>query len=83
MLPTQGGAVGAEADLWKDGRSANVLRALSLVPDAVRGWFGVSGAQYLSMAEIMSPRPETARSLNRMQIEIVAARVSSHNECFY
>lgn len=83
MLPAQGGAIGEEADLWQDGRSANVLRALSLVPDAVRGWFGVSEAQYLSIPAIMSSRPDTGRSLNRMQMEIVAARVSSHNECFY
>ena len=83
MLPASGGAVGAEADLWRDGRSANVLRALSLVPDAVRGWFGVSAAQYLSIPAIMSSRVDTGRSINRMQMEIVAARVSSHNECFY
>ena len=83
MLPVQGGAVGKEADLWRDGRSANVLRAMSLVPDAVRGWFGVSEAQYLSIPQIMSSGLDTGRSINRMQMEIVAARVSSHNECFY
>lgn len=83
MLPAQGGAVGNEADLWPDGRSANVLRAMSLVPDAVRSWYGLSAAQYLSIPQIMSSRPDTGRSINRMQIEIVAARVSSHNECFY
>jgi hypothetical protein len=83
MLPEHGGAVGSESDLWPDGRSANVLRALSLVPEAVRGWVSVSGAQYLSMQQIMSPSAETGRALNRMQMEIVAGRVSSHNECFY
>ena len=83
MLPESGGAIGQESDLWPDGRSANVLRALSLVPDAVRGWLAVSNAQYLPMQIIMSASGETGRTLNRMQVEIVAGRVSSHNECFY
>ena len=83
MLPERGGAIGQESDLWPEGRTANVLRALSLVPDAVRGWVGVSKAQYLGLGQIMSNRLDTGRSLNRMQMEIVAGRVSSHNECFY
>lgn len=83
MLPERGGAIGSEADLWQDGRSANVLRALSLVPDAVRGWAGVGGAQYLPLQQVMAVSAETNRALNRMQMEIVAGRVSSHNECFY
>ncbi len=83
MLPERGGAIGRESDLWPDGRSANVLRALSLVPDAVRSWLTVSDAQYLSMPVVISGSLETGRTLNRMQVEIVAARVSSHNECFY
>ncbi len=83
MLPERGGAIGQESDLWPEGRTANVLRALSLVPDAVRGWVAVSMAQYLGMRQIMSSSLETGRSLNRMQMEIVAGRVSSHNECFY
>lgn len=48
MLPRDG-AVGAEADLWPSGFSANVLRAFSSVPDAVRDWMAIAGAQYLSM----------------------------------
>jgi len=83
MLPSRGGAIGRESDLWPDGRGANVLRALSLVPDAVRGWLTVSDAQYLPMPVIISVSGETNRTLSRMQVEIVAARVSSHNECFY
>jgi hypothetical protein len=83
MLPERGGAIGQESDLWPDGRSANVLRALSLVPDAVRDWLAVSDAQYLPTKLIMSAGSETGRSINRMQVEIVAGRVSSHNECFY
>ena len=72
-----------EGDLWPAGASANVVRALSQVPDAVREWLAISDAQYLPVEQIRNPGAETGRVLNRMQIEIVAARVSSHNECFY
>ena len=82
MLGT-GGATGKEADLWFVGRSVNVLRALSLVPDAVRSWRAVSEAQYLTLQKMMDFGGETGRTINRMQIELVAGRVSSINECFY
>ena len=84
MLPRKGGASGEEADLWPEGRGANVVRALSLVPDAVRGWFTVAAGQYLSiegMSQFSGALPD--RSIDRMQMEIVAGRVSSYNECFY
>lgn len=82
MLPGDG-ATGNEADLWSGNRSANVLRALSVVPDAVRDWLDIAGAQYLSiqgMGEFVQP---AGRALNRMQMELIAGRVSSYNECFY
>ncbi len=83
MLPENDGAVGQEADLWSNGRTANVLRALSLVPDAVRNWTHLSGGQYLGIKQVMMLKGDTGRSLNRMQMEIVAGRVSSISECFY
>ena len=82
MIPAQGN-VGREADLWPEGVDANVLRAFSVVPDAVRDWMLVSGAQYLSLPGMQIFAGDTGRSIDRMQIELVAARVSSHNECFY
>ena len=82
MLPAEG-ATGAEADLWPAGSNSNVLRALSLVPDAVRSWKSISNAQYLPFREILQFGGDTGRALNRMQIELVAGRVSSINECFY
>jgi len=72
-----------EADLWPKGRSANVARALSLVPDAVREWYALGDVQYLPMHLVVNFGAPTGRILNRMQMEIVAGRVSSHNECFY
>jgi len=81
MLP-EDGATGKEADLW-DNRTANVLRALSVVPDAVRGWFMVAAGQYLDMAGMMQFSGDHGRAINRMQMELVAGRVSAINECFY
>ena len=77
------GAVGPEADLWPSGRTANVARALTLVPDALRDWQQLGAAQYLSFKQMENMGKEKDRSLNRMQIEMIAGRVSSINECFY
>ena len=77
------GAVGAEADLWPPGRTANVVRALTLVPDALRDWRALATAQYLSFAGMQNFVQDPARAINRMQMELVAGRVSAINECFY
>lgn len=78
------GATGREVDLWQNGRTANVVRALTLVPNALREWRMVANEQYLSMKRMTQfSAPLEGRALNRMQIELVAGRVSSHNECFY
>lgn len=82
MIPTDG-ATGNEADLWPGGRSANVIRALSLVPDAVRDWLNLSAAQYLSVQKMVNMFKQPDRSIDRMQMELIAARVSAINECFY
>ena len=71
-----------ESDLWPP-PGANVVRALSQVPNAVREWVALSDTQYLPLPKVRDPGSDTDRILNRMQIEIVAGRVSSHNECFY
>lgn len=81
-VPLEGG-VGAEADLWIFGRAPNVLRALTLVPDALRDWRELSAAQYLSFAGMANFVKDDNRAINRMQMELVAGRVSSVNECFY
>ena len=82
MVPPEG-SVGEEADLWPPGRTANVVRALSVVPDAVRDWRALAAAQYLSFAGMGNFVKDDARSINRMQMELVAGRVSAVNECFY
>ncbi|NND68706.1 MAG: hypothetical protein HKN19_14050, partial [Halioglobus sp.] len=83
MVPSKGPFTERESGLWPSGRGANVLRALSLVPDAVRGWAAVAAAQYLALPGMMQFSGDLGRSIDRMQMEVVAGRVSSHNECFY
>lgn len=82
MVPVDG-ATGQESDLWEAGKTANVLRALTLVPNAMREWMMVGDEQYLSMNGMTRFGDMPGRSINRMQIEVVAGRVSSINECFY
>ena len=74
-------AEGPEADLYPDGFSPHIMQALSLVPDHVRVLQAESGSHYLDMADLTNPG--VGRDLDRMQMELVAARVSALNECFY
>jgi hypothetical protein len=76
-------AGGPEADLYPPAAIIpNIVRALSLVPGEVRALRRSSDAHYLPIAQIGDP---TARRgpLDRMQTELVAARVSALNQCFY
>ena len=82
MLPANG-AKGAESDLWHKDQTANVLRALTLVPNALRDWKALSTAQYLSIEGMGNFIGQKDRAINRMQMELIAGRVSSYNECFY
>ena len=69
----------ADAGAWvpiaRQGR-ANILRSLALVPSALDLFFGAFGTSYY-MA------PKTRFALARPQVELIAARVSAVNECFY
>jgi len=80
--PAQAGS--AESDLFfKRGplRAAYVMRALTLAPNEVRAWMELSAAQYLSPARMT--RLDTGRAIDRVQMELVAGRVSALNHCFY
>jgi hypothetical protein len=75
-------ARGPDADVYGDGGfMPNIMRALSLVPGEVRMLRRLAGTHYLPVEQI--PDPTARRALDRMQIELVAARVSALNECFY
>jgi len=84
MLPN-GRATGPEADLWGEspgGRTGNVIRALSLVPDEVRTLKDLSAAHYMTTLEMMDLR-SPRHSLDRRQVELIAGRVSAVRGCFY
>ncbi len=74
-------ATGPEAELYDADFVPNIARALSLVPDHVRLLQEESTSHYMSMADI--PDPGVRRHIDRLQMELVAARVSAMNECFY
>ena len=59
------------------------LRAMSLVPDAVRCLNEQSRAYYMPVADVADPSTNGGKTLTRQQIELVAGRVSLLNECFY
>ena len=63
-------------------RPANVISALSLVPDNVRWLNDQFAAHYLSWTE-MGEIDKQHRTLTRPQLELLATRVSALNECFY
>jgi hypothetical protein len=75
-------ARGPEKGLYAGMPAGNVLKAMSLVPDAVRQLYDLSAAHYLPLQEMMSFDTKL-RALSRAQIELVAGRVSALNACFY
>ena len=82
MLPPDGDT-GNEAGIWPGQRSANVLRAFTLVPDAFREWLALSNVQYIPVENMANMFKPDGRSIDRMQIELIAGRVSAINQCFY
>jgi hypothetical protein len=73
---------GPESDLWEN-HAGNVIRALSLVPDEVRDMLDLLGVHYLNNTEIWNVKDAPQGTISRIQTEVVAARVSAHNRCFY
>jgi hypothetical protein len=80
------GATGAsEADLYGGARrTPNVMRALSLVPDEVRMLRSLAPSHYVPFERVPDAGfTPPGRALSRAQMELIAARVSALNECFY
>jgi len=75
-------AIGAEADLYGGQAVGNVVRAMSLVPDEVRTLYDLSAAHYLPMGQVRDPSAAVG-ALNRLQMELIAGRVSALRQCFY
>jgi hypothetical protein len=79
MVPVNG-AKGAEADRWQNGKTANVLQARSLVPNAVREWMAVAGEQYLSprgMAQFRDITDSTGIPLHELRAAAASAMLIS------
>ena len=66
-----------------DWKRANVARALSLVPQGVRTFFHMVAAMYSGTAADFEEMVWDHRPLARPQVELLAARVSALNQCFY
>ena len=81
----RGEDTGLAAGLYGDARMVpNVMRALSLVPAETRAQKRLGEVQYLPYGEVANAkRGNDLRALSRMQMELIAARVSKFNECFY
>lgn len=73
-----------EADIYFGApQMGHVIRAMSLVPDAVRWLNNLSEAHYLPTPEVGDFSRSGRLTLSRMQTELVAARTSYYNDCFY
>ena len=70
-----------EADYFV-GPSANIRRALTLVPDEARSFFNIATHQYLP-GPAMRDFTKEYRAITHAQIELLAARVSALNQCTY
>jgi hypothetical protein len=79
--PDDLGDVGAWIPMTEQKVVANVSRALSLVPRTNKTWRTLVNESYSRGPQMLVLTWE--RALSRPQIELVAARVSQLNECFY
>ncbi|MBI1775157.1 MAG: hypothetical protein HYR63_07420 [Proteobacteria bacterium] len=72
-----------EAGMYPSDRApANIHKAMSLVPDAVRGFFDLVEHQYLP-GPAMRDFGREYRAITHTQIELLAGRVSALNRCLY
>lgn len=73
--------IGAHVPIDATAQGANVGRAMSLVPAANRLFFALEQRMYASGDEFWNLTWD--RPLSRPQVELIAARTSALNECFY
>ena len=72
-----------DRDIFPPGQpTANIRRAMSVVPDEIRAFFGLGACHYLPAA-VMRDFDREIRAIDHAQIELVAGRVSSINGCVY
>jgi hypothetical protein len=72
-----------EARIYPSDRPpANIMKAMSLVPEEARSFFDLVTHQYLP-GEVMRDFAHEYRAITHAQIELLAARVSALNRCLY
>ncbi len=71
-----------EHDLYANLSGVHIHQALSLVPAEVAGFFDLDAVHYLPDAALRDFGHEY-RAITHAQIELLAARVSVLNQCFY
>lgn len=81
MRPDGVGDIGAHVPALVDYPGPNVGRALSLVPDGLKTFFRLVGTMYAM--DDFHQMTWDHRPLPRPQVELLAARVSALNQCFY
>ena len=84
--PTQQGAPAEILHHWvptAEIQFPNVIKALSAVPAEIDALFILSDAQYVPIERLRADLINDQNSLSRPQIELLAARTSKLNECFY
>lgn len=69
--------------LYGDGPVGNILRAVSLVPSEAHRVISLIKQQYFPAEKLLDFSSESDHALSRAQIELVATKVSEHNQCFY
>ena len=77
-----GGAGAAEADLYNEGIVTNSYRAVSLAAPQARMFFDIVAVYYVDRHHIADPT-YSSRAISRPQMEVIAARVSALNQCFF
>ena len=72
-----------ETGIYPAGRAAaNIMKAMSLVPDEVKSFFDVVSHQYQGPLQMRDFSREY-RAISHAQIELLAVRVSALNQCLY
>ena len=84
MIPADG-LVDDYQDLYEPGLPvANVHRAFSLVPEVTRLANDLMASHYFPYEQVIRyTDADHDYAINKTQIELTAARVSRHNDCFY
>jgi hypothetical protein len=77
----EGGELAVE--LFGSDPAPNILRSLSLVPDEARRLNTVIDQEYFSLETIFDLTYSSLEGISRPQLELVAAKVSALNQCFY